>query len=132
MTDLDQFKTINDTFGHDAGDTVLRKFAEILKSNTRLSDICGRIGGDEFLLVITHSQPEGIQLAIERMRAQVEAQRFVFNGQEVGVTASFGIASFKRGQVPDLERLIVQADVALYSAKRRGRNCVSIPTTEVR
>jgi two-component system cell cycle response regulator len=132
MTDLDKFKTINDTWGHDAGDAVLRKFAEILKSNTRSSDICGRIGGDEFLMIITHSQPEGIQLAIERMRAQVEAQRFVFNGQEVSLTASFGVASFRRGQVPDLERLIVQADVALYSAKRRGRNCVSIPTTEVR
>ena len=132
MTDLDKFKTINDTWGHDAGDTVLRKFAEILKANTRSSDICGRIGGDEFLMIITHSQPEGIQLAIERMRAQVEAQRFVFNGQEVSLTASFGVASFRRGQVPDLERLIVQADVALYSAKRRGRNCVSIPTTEVR
>jgi two-component system, cell cycle response regulator len=132
MTDLDQFKTINDTYGHDAGDAVLKKFAEILKSNTRSSDICGRIGGDEFLMVITHSQPDGINLAIERMRGQVEAQRFVFNGTEVGVTASFGVASFRRGQVPDLERLIVQADVALYSAKRRGRNCVSIPTTEVR
>ncbi|MGC1684470.1 MAG: diguanylate cyclase [Candidatus Acidiferrales bacterium] len=132
MTDLDKFKTINDTWGHDAGDTVLRKFAEILKSNTRSSDICGRIGGDEFLMIITHSQPEGIQLAIERMRAQVEAQRFEFNGQEVTLTASFGVASFRRGQVPDLERLIVQADVALYSAKRRGRNCVAIPTTEVR
>jgi len=132
MTDLDKFKTINDTFGHDAGDTVLRKFAEILKSNTRQSDICGRIGGDEFLLVITHAKPEGIQLAIERMREQVESQRFVFNGQEVGVTASFGVASFRRGQIPDFERLVVQADVALYSAKRRGRNCVSIPTTEVR
>ncbi len=132
MTDLDQFKTINDTWGHDAGDTVLKKFAEILKSNTRSSDICGRIGGDEFLMIITHSQPEGINLAIERMRSQVESQRFVFNGQEVGVTASFGVASFRRGQIPDLERLIVQADVALYSAKRRGRNCISIPTTEVR
>jgi two-component system cell cycle response regulator len=132
MTDLDKFKTINDTWGHDAGDAVLKKFAEILKANTRSSDICGRIGGDEFLMIITHSQPEGIQLAIERMRAQVEAQRFVFNGQEVSLTASFGVASFRRGQVPDLERLIVQADVALYSAKRRGRNCVSIPTTEVR
>jgi two-component system cell cycle response regulator len=132
MTDLDQFKTINDTYGHDAGDTVLRKFAEILKGNTRLSDICGRIGGDEFLLVITHAQPDGIQLAIERMRAQVEAQRFTFNGQEAKVTASFGVATFRRGQIPDFERLVVQADVALYSAKHRGRNCVSIPTTEVR
>ncbi|HXW18405.1 MAG TPA: diguanylate cyclase [Candidatus Acidoferrales bacterium] len=132
MTDLDKFKTINDTHGHDAGDVVIRKFAEILKSNTRQSDICGRIGGDEFLMVITHSQPDGINLVLERMRQQVESQRFVFHGQECGVTASFGVVSFRRGQVPDFERLVVQADVALYSAKRRGRNCVSIPTTEVR
>ena len=124
--DLDQFKAINDTYGHDAGDVVLKRFAEILKANTRQCDISGRIGGDEFLLVVTYVSPKGIQVAIERIREQLQASRFRFGGGGVKVTASFGIADFRRGQAPDFNRLIVQADVALYSAKRLGRNRVEI------
>jgi two-component system cell cycle response regulator len=130
--DLDQFKAINDTYGHDAGDAVLRRFSEILKINTRQCDISGRIGGDEFLLVITYVDPEGIQTAIERIREQLQACTFSFAGTEVRVTASFGIADFRRGQSSDFNRLIVQADVALYSAKRLGRNRVEIIPAEVR
>jgi two-component system cell cycle response regulator len=130
--DLDQFKAINDTYGHDAGDTVLKRFSEILKTNTRQCDISGRIGGDEFLLVITYVDPKGIQTAIERIREQLEASTFSFAGANVQVTASFGIADFRRGQSSDFNRLIVQADVALYSAKRLGRNRVEIIPAEVR
>jgi len=130
--DLDQFKAINDTYGHDAGDAVLKRFSEILKINTRQCDISGRIGGDEFLLVITYVDPEGIQTAIERIREQLQACTFSFGGTEVRVTASFGIADFRRGQSSDFNRLIVQADVALYSAKRLGRNRVEIIPAEVR
>jgi diguanylate cyclase (GGDEF)-like protein len=130
--DLDQFKAINDTYGHDAGDAVLKRFSEILKINTRQCDISGRIGGDEFLLVITYVDPKGIQTAIERIRKQLEASTFSFAGANVQVTASFGIADLRRGQSSDFNRLIVQADVALYSAKRLGRNRVEIVPAEVR
>ena len=124
--DLDQFKAINDTYGHDAGDVVLKRFAEILKANTRQCDISGRIGGDEFLLVVTYASLVGIQTAIERIREQLQTSSFPFGGGDVRVTASFGIADFRRGQAPDFNRLIVQADVALYSAKRLGRNRVEL------
>jgi two-component system cell cycle response regulator len=124
--DLDQFKAINDTYGHDAGDTVLKRFGEILKFNTRQCDISGRIGGDEFLMVVTYVSPEGIQVAIERIREQLQASSFPFGGGDLKVTASFGIADFRRGHAMDFKRLMVQADVALYSAKRLGRNRVEM------
>ncbi|MFY9528482.1 MAG: diguanylate cyclase [Candidatus Acidiferrales bacterium] len=131
MADLDQFKSVNDTHGHDGGDAVLRKFAEILKANTRQCDICGRIGGDEFLLVLTHVQREGVELAVERIRDQFKEHRFAFGSQEMTVTASFGIAGFRRGHDLNFERLVVQADVALHSAKRLGRNRLEVVPAEV-
>jgi diguanylate cyclase (GGDEF)-like protein len=132
MADLDQFKSINDTYGHDAGDAVLKKFGEILKANTRQCDICGRIGGDEFLQVITHSKEDGVRLSIERLREKVEEQEFTFDGHDVRITASFGVAGLRRGQHLDFERVLVQADVALHSAKRLGRNRVERVPAEVR
>jgi diguanylate cyclase (GGDEF)-like protein len=129
--DLDQFKTVNDTHGHEAGDLVLKKFAEILKTNTRQSDICGRIGGDEFLIVLTYTKEDGTRAVIERIRQQFQAHRFEFGGQDVSVTASFGVARFQRGQSTEFERLLVQADVALYQAKRQGKNRVRTAGVEV-
>ena len=131
MADLDQFKSVNDTHGHNAGDVVLKKFAEILQANSRQCDICGRLGGDEFLFVITHSNLEGVSLAIQRLREQVEAQKFTFGGDDVAITASFGVAGLHRGQRLDFGRLLVQADVALHSAKRLGRNRVETVPAEV-
>ena len=131
MADLDQFKSINDAHGHDAGDAVLKKFAEILQINTRQCDVCGRLGGDEFLLVITHSEEDGVRQAIEHLREQIEAQRLTFGGHEVGITASFGMASLNRGQNLDFERVLVRADVALHSAKRRGGNRVEVVPPEL-
>jgi two-component system cell cycle response regulator len=126
MADLDHFKSVNDTYGHDAGDAVLKKFAEILKANTRQCDMCGRIGGEEFLLVLTHVQQQGVRLAIDRLGEQFDAQRFTFGGQEVRVTASFGIAGLRGGESPKFDSLMVRADKALYSAKHLGRNRVEI------
>src|SRR6266478_1173215 len=71
MADVDCFKSINDTYGHDAGDTVLKKIAEILRINTRSSNICARIGGEEFLIVLTHAERDQVEVAIERIRKQV-------------------------------------------------------------
>jgi two-component system cell cycle response regulator len=131
MADLDNFKKVNDTYGHEAGDAVLKKFAEILMDNTRRSDMSARIGGEEFLLVLTHGDTRGVQAAIERVRAQFEAHSFTFGGRRVKVTASFGIAGFQGNHAPDFNRLLTQADVALYGAKRGGRNLVEMAVTEV-
>ena len=130
MVDIDHFKLVNDTHGHDAGDCVLRKFAQMLKTSSRSSDICGRMGGEEFLLAFSHSSDENALLFTERLRAQLEATSFVFNGQARPITASFGIAGLKPGRASDFASLASQADSALYLAKRGGRNRIEIvPTT---
>ena len=126
MADLDDFKSINDTYGHEAGDLALKKFGEILKANTRRCDICGRLGGDEFVLVITHAKGEGIEVAIERIRQQVEEAKLRFEGRDITLTASFGMAGFDRKNAADFACLLAQADVSLHSAKRHGRNRVEM------
>jgi two-component system cell cycle response regulator len=124
MADLDHFKSINDTHGHDAGDAVLKTFAEILKSNTRRSNICGRLGGEEFLSIITHVEKKNVAIAIERIRSQFEAQKFTVGPRTFSATASFGIASMLAPACSDFGELVARADAALYSAKRQGRNRV--------
>jgi diguanylate cyclase (GGDEF)-like protein len=126
LADLDHFKSVNDTHGHDAGDTVLKKFSEILKRNSRRSDICGRVGGEEFLFVLTHTTQANGRLVIERIRQELEATKFDFDGTDLKITASFGIASFEGTQAADFSRLVSQADTALYAAKRAGRNRLEI------
>src|SRR6266699_5740440 len=120
--DLDCFKSINDNYGHDAGDQVLKEFAAILKEYTRASDICGRMGGDEFLLVLTHVDERHIQLTVERLREQFASKKFCFGGANVTVTASFGTCGFMGKAPPEFSTLVQQADRALYSAKHAGRN----------
>jgi len=124
--DLDDFKSINDSYGHDAGDRVLQKFGEVLRESTRASDISGRMGGDEFLLVMTHLDEKSAQLTVERLRKQFAALQFSFGGDVVSVTASFGIAGFQGKEPPDFTKLVRQADKALYSGKRAGRNQVTV------
>ena len=126
--DLDSFKNINDSYGHEAGDQVLRKFAEALKESTRASDICGRMGGDEFLLVMTHLDEKGTRLKVDRLREQFAALKFSFDGKVVSVTASFGIAGFQGKEPPEFSELVQQADKALYCGKRAGRNQTMVET----
>jgi two-component system cell cycle response regulator len=126
MADLDHFKSVNDTYGHDAGDVVLKRFAEIVRSNCRSSDICGRMGGEEFLLSFTHVSDENAVRLAERVRAQFEAAEFRFRRHTVAFTASFGLAGLKEMKYTDFKSLLSQADAALYSAKRLGRNRVGI------
>ena len=120
MADLDSFKSVNDTYGHEAGDVVLKRFADVLRANTRTSNICGRI--EEFVVVITHVARPSIQIAIGRIRCELEAQQFSSEDRIFGITASFGISAFQRGAVPNFSQVLREADVALYAAKRGGRN----------
>jgi two-component system, cell cycle response regulator len=126
LGDIDSFKTINDTFGHDAGDIVLKTFADLLKRNTRASDICGRLGGDEFLLVLTHVETEHLEGTINRFREQFAALSFPLQGQSVKVTASFGVAGYHSSDPQDYTGLVRKADQMLYEAKRAGRNLVRV------
>jgi len=127
MADLDNFKNVNDSSGHDAGDKVLKRFSEILKTNSRRSNICGRIGGEEFLFILTHADKENVVSVVERIRRQFEEQDFFFGDRVVKVTASFGISGFQgpAGSLPpNFSALLSQADLALYTAKHHGRNRV--------
>jgi len=127
MADLDRFKSVNDVFGHAAGDAVLSKFSRILKNNCRSSEICGRFGGEEFVLIYTHSDREGVLTAVERLRSQLEESTFAFSGCELRATASFGIAGIEGSAASrTLEDILASADAALYSAKRRGRNRIEV------
>lgn len=132
IADLDNFKCVNDTYGHDAGDAVLKGFAEILKTNMRSSNICGRIGGEEFLMVLTHAKQEDVRVVVERILQQLRDREFLFGEQAIRVTASFGIAGFQGRVAPEFRELVNQADEALYTAKRGGRNriefCALIPS----
>lgn len=125
MADLDHFKAINDSFGHVAGDQVLKSFAEILKACSRSSDLCCRIGGEEFLVVFTHTDVRGALVAVDRIREQFARQAFTFGARHLAVTASFGIAGIDE-EVQDFNQLVMRADSALYCAKRLGRNRVAL------
>jgi diguanylate cyclase (GGDEF)-like protein len=131
LGDIDNFKTINDSFGHDAGDIVLKIFADMLRKNTRASDICGRLGGDEFLLVITHVESAHVEATVNRFREQFAALSFPLQGQSVRVTASFGVTGVQAKDVQGFGVMVRQADQMLYEAKRAGRNLVrvSYPST---
>jgi two-component system, cell cycle response regulator len=127
LADLDHFKQVNDSFGHDAGDMVLQKFSKILRANTRRSDLCGRFGGEEFLMVLTHTTKENALAVIERIRSELETTPFTFGGCTVSVTASFGLAGFEGHQKASIfSNLQALADEALYAAKRAGRNRVEL------
>lgn len=121
VADLDRFKFINDTYGHAAGDEVIRYFAGVLKANTRTADICGRLGGDEFVLMLTHSDAKGVSVLLERLRAALATHDFAFDGNTVHVTATFGFAAFEPSHPKDFAQLLVEADALLYREKTKTR-----------
>ncbi len=120
--DLDHFKAINDTYGHQAGDKVLTEVAAACQSLLRESDLFGRVGGEEFGVLLPETSRRGALLVAEKIRRAVSELRFTFEGKVVGVTASFGVAR-DRNRRHDLSKLMGWADAAMYRAKKRGRNC---------
>jgi two-component system, cell cycle response regulator len=119
--DLDKFKFINDTYGHSAGDEVLRYFANILKANTRAADICGRLGGDEFVLVLTHAARTDIPIFVERLEVALGNHDFGFDGNKVHAAATFGFAGFDATDKKNFAQLLAEADAALYAEKAKRR-----------
>ena len=129
VLDLDHFKSINDTYGHDAGDTVLQEFAELLKGSVRAIDLACRYGGEEFLVAMPDTDKKYAAIVAERLRERVAEKTILVNGgkDEIQVTVSIGIASTEEGGEEDTsQKLIKRADEALYSAKTGGRNRVSL------
>jgi two-component system cell cycle response regulator len=124
MVDIDHFKRVNDTYGHEAGDEVLKAVAEALRSTARVADIVARHGGEEFVLVLPDTSAEMAVRIAERLRLAIEALSTAFDGQVIRVTASFGVAqrAAHESQLEVLER----ADAALYSSKKEGRNRVTM------
>jgi diguanylate cyclase (GGDEF)-like protein len=123
MCDLDHFKSINDRFGHGVGDATLRLFAATMRSTMRTNDIIGRMGGEEFAVILIGGPPEA-RAAGERVRVAFEQAAAEIRGCAVGGTVSIGISAGAAG-LP-FEVLLRQADAALYRAKAQGRNCLAV------
>jgi two-component system cell cycle response regulator len=126
LSDIDYFKKVNDTFGHQAGDLVLKKFAHQLTTLSRPYDFVGRYGGEEFVACLPGAGDSQVEAIAERMRKRVEEMTVMLPGGSVPVriTASFGVASLRIGSGDTLDSLIKRADDALYKAKDGGRNRV--------
>lgn len=127
MADLDHFKSVNDRFGHPAGDGVLAGVGEILGATLRASDIAGRYGGEEFLVLLPQTELEGGIATAQRFREAVEAHRFdTREGERIQVTVSVGAASHDEARHRTPAELVMAADDALYRAKKEGRNRVAV------
>ncbi|HID07947.1 MAG TPA: GGDEF domain-containing protein [Armatimonadetes bacterium] len=123
MIDIDHFKELNDTYGHQVGDDVLRRLAEVLRSQAREHDIVARYGGEEFALLLPVTPKEGALAAAARLRHAVEVTPFRAREETIHITVSVGIATCP-SDATTRDTLIDKADQALYAAKRRGRNRV--------
>ncbi len=117
LLDIDRFKTINDTFGHDVGDRVLQNFVSFLQNNVRHTDFVGRWGGDEFIILCPHSNVQDVQQLMQRIERNMELPGFAHK-QEIGI--SFGMAACQEQDTVD--SLIKRADIGLYHAKQKKRN----------
>lgn len=124
LADLDHFKAINDTHGHAAGDDALRHFAQILRSTVRQSDLCGRIGGEEFCILLPGASARGAGGMAERIRERLHESRLPNLPETCQLTASFGVAQAEKGD--DYGALFNRADKALYKAKNDGRDKVTV------
>ena len=120
MLDIDHFKHVNDTYGHLAGDSVLKDLATTIKKCARGSDLCFRYGGEEFLLILDDTDANQAIRIAERIRQNVERHTYLYKGKIIPVTISIGSSTFREGET--LESLKERADEALYSAKVNGRN----------
>jgi diguanylate cyclase (GGDEF)-like protein len=127
IMDLDNFKNINDTYGHAAGDEVIREVGNIIKTSFRKTDIAGRIGGEEFAVVLKNaSLAEGIKVA-EKLREIVAKTKVIYGEQAISFTVSIGVSAIPDNidDIKDIEDILKMADDALYKAKARGRNSVA-------
>lgn len=126
LVDVDHFKSVNDTWGHPAGDTVLRELAKVLEAAMRQGDLLGRIGGEEFAMLLPETGIEAALAAAERFRFAIATHPIAIGPcRTIAITASFGVSALD-DSIPDAEQWIARADLPLYEAKRAGRDrCVA-------
>ncbi len=122
MCDLDQYKKLNDTLGHQVGDDMLRAAADLINASLRSSDVAARYGGDEFVLLLPHTSVERAESVCERIRRQVALHTQKYHKDDVFVTMSVGIASLNSDHPTDADKLVALADRALYIAKEHGKD----------
>ena len=125
MLDIDNFKKVNDTYGHSAGDEVIRAVAAVIKKATRETDVCGRYGGEEFAILLPDTPENNVKFLADRIRRLIEKFTVVYEEQSISFTVSIGIAGFQQGY-DDHVKWIDCADQALYQAKVSGRNLVVV------
>ena len=126
LFDIDHFKKVNDTHGHQAGDFVLSEIATLLSATLRAEDVFARYGGEEFAVICRGSDAAQTQVVGERLRKAVEGHRFVYEGTHIPVTISVGVAVLPDLNVKDANDVVSHADQALYASKRGGRNRVTL------
>ncbi|ARM84897.1 GGDEF domain-containing protein [Marinobacter salarius] len=129
LMDIDHFKEVNDTYGHQAGDMILQAVARSVKDGLRTIDCFGRYGGEEFLLVLPQTPLEGARIKAERVRETIERLTFPDIGDDFRVTVSIGVAEYHREESTD--DTLLRADQALYAAKHDGRNNVKLAATRI-
>ena len=128
--DCDDFKQINDRVGHAGGDAVLIDLATVVRGRLRQNDLLARLGGDEFLVAVSDVDTDRAEQIFEDIRARVAARRLDHGGHGIGYSVSIGVAVAGPQHYPALEQLVIEADHALYEAKRQGRNRVSLYRSE--
>ena len=130
MIDVDNFKTINDTYGHQVGDKILKHIADKLIQTVRSADIVCRYGGDEFAVVCPNiNSLKGLQLA-ERVRNNIENMNFTIGGNKINTTLSIGVSNYPDNEIKCVSQFIAYADKAMYKAKRKGRNQIGLISDE--
>jgi len=123
FVDIDDFKKVNDSFGHSVGDFVLKRVSSLLSKNLRCMDMVGRLGGEEFAIVLIGASEEESYRKAEEIRKRIQEENFEINSFKIKVTASLGVASLKNTNSHDFRDLIDLADKAMYEAKtKRGKN----------
>lgn len=122
MLDLDKFKSINDTFGHEAGDEVLKSVAKIMNQRSNENIILGRLGGEEFAICFGRQSTNVVKTFLDELRLELANQETIYKSDVIEYTASIGLAFDSPGSDSDLSKLLASADTALYEAKSNGRN----------
>ncbi len=131
IIDLDNFKKVNDTYGHQAGDQVLKTFAKILKESCRGQDLVARFGGEEFAIILSQTKAATAHAIAQRIRNRLAKTVFTFDDRQLQMTASIGLATCQEGNSIFTANLVKQADKALYQAKRTGKNRVCMFPTDL-
>ncbi len=123
--DIDHFKKINDTYLHEAGDFVLREVAKIICANIRKDDLAGRMGGEEFIIILNSTSIEKAKPKLDYIRKAIKQHNFSWNGNQIKVTVSFGVSEFEPKEGSDFNKTIAEADRALLQSKKNGRDQIT-------